>query len=311
VAARLALLTLPAVGVALGATWLLTSSTAEDPVALVNSRNGLPVLQVGDIAPGESRSSEVTLQNTGTQPGNLTLALTDVTDTPPSGGQLSSHLLLSVEDLASGGQWTAPWTDSSPRSLGPINAGQERTFRLTVTLPDAGPGGSDDTLQGAQTRGHLRWRATTGDPVPPPDPPPGEPPPDSTPGTEAPPTPKPPARRAPQVRLDLDGSQQRILTTRSLSFLVRCDERCRLSAYAIVPGRGGRHVRTRTVTRTQRARQPVRVRVRIPLASLTRIRRKLSHHQRVSIRLVINARDSAGNTRTLKRVVKLGPKRQR
>jgi hypothetical protein len=310
VAARLILLTLPAVGVALGATWLLTGATAEDPVTLVNSRNGLPVLQVGNIAPGDSRSSEVTLENAGTQPGDLTLALTDVSEAPPDGGQLSSHLLLSVEDLNSGEQWTAPWNDFSAQSLGEIDAGEARTFRLTVTLPDGGPGGSDDSLQGSQTRGDLIWRATIGDPVPPPEPPPGEPPPGGTP-TVPPVSPKPPAGRAPQIRLDLEGAQARILTSRALSFVVRCDERCRITAYAIVPGRGGRHLRTRTMTHTQRAHQPVRIRIRIPRDSLTRIRRQLSHQQRVSIRLVIKARDSAGNTRTLKRRVNLGPERHR
>jgi hypothetical protein len=88
---RVALLALLPVMVALGTAVLLTSSTAEEPVTLVNSRNGLAVLQVADISPGESRSSEVTLQNTGSQTGELTLALTDVTDTSP-GGQLSSRL---------------------------------------------------------------------------------------------------------------------------------------------------------------------------------------------------------------------------
>jgi hypothetical protein len=309
---RVALLALLPVMVALGTAVLLTSSTAEEPVTLVNSRNGLAVLQVADISPGESRSSEVTLQNTGSQTGELTLALTDVTDTSP-GGQLSSRLLLNVEDLASRETFAAPWNAFSTQSLGRIDAGEARTFRLTVTLPNAGPDSNDDNLQGSQTRGHLRWRATTGDPVPPPEPPPGEPPSGGAPGTEpVPPVgPGPPAGRAPKIRLDLAGAQAWILTRRSLSFVVRCDERCRITAYAIVPGPGRRHIRTRTVTHPQPAHQPVRIRVPLPRDSVTRIRRKLSHQQRVSIRLVIKARDSAGNVRTITRRVNLDAKQRR
>jgi hypothetical protein len=307
VAARFTLLTLP---VALGATLLVADRTADDPVALVNSRNGLPVLEVGNIAPGDSRSSEVTLQNAGTQAGDLTLTLTDVGEALPKGDQLSSHLLLNVADLSSGEQWAAPWSDFSTQSLGQIDAGEARTFRLTVTLPDGGRGGSDDTLQGSRTAGRLIWRATDGAPASPPKPPIVEPPPGGTP-TVPPASPKPPAGRAPQVRLDLDGSRARILTSRSLSFLIRCDERCRTTTYAIVPGRGGRQVRTRPVTHTQRAYQPVRVRIRIPRDSLARIRGMLAHRRRVSIRLVIKVRDPAGNTRTIKRVVSVVPKHRR
>ena len=72
-------------------------------LALQNSLEGQAVFEVEGLAPGHSGSGTVTLSNAGTLAGDLSLAASDVSDTPgPVGGPLSAQLRLSVRDADGG-----------------------------------------------------------------------------------------------------------------------------------------------------------------------------------------------------------------
>jgi Ca2+-binding RTX toxin-like protein len=179
-------------------------ATAEGSMALTDSKQEGAIFSLANIAPGETGAGEVTITNSGTAPGALSLASTGLSDDPGRyGGLLSQRLLLQVEDLSSGTaeEVYAGGLASMPElQLGTLAAGEFRTYRFVVTMLDGGTPASpfvdDNVYQRASSGIGYRWTLTEveggGDPDPePPAEPPSSPP--SAPPTPAPPAPAPPS----------------------------------------------------------------------------------------------------------------------
>jgi Ca2+-binding RTX toxin-like protein len=141
---------------------------AAGPIEISNSLEGQAILTVDDLAPGESRSATVTIGNTGSAPGALSLAGSQPLDTPgPNGGALSLALVLEIADVTGGANvpvYAGRLTDLERADLLTLPAGDERTYRFAVTLPDGGVAptnwSGDNAYQAASTRVDYVWTLT-------------------------------------------------------------------------------------------------------------------------------------------------------
>lgn len=166
-------------------------ATAEGAMALTDSKGEGAIFDLDNIAPGRSGAGEVTITNSGTAPGALSLASTGLSDDPGRyGGSLSQRLELRVEDVTSGSfeEVYAGGIAAMPEQrLGTLATGQSRSYRFTVSMLDAGAPSSpfvdDNVYQQASTGIAYRWTLTEveGD----------EPEPEPEPGPEPPATPSP------------------------------------------------------------------------------------------------------------------------
>lgn len=182
-------------------------ATAEGSMALTDSKGEGAIFDIDNIAPGGSGAGEVTIANSGTAPGALSLASTGLSDDPGRyGGLLSQRLVLRVEDVTSGSpkEVFSGGIASMPQlQLGTLASGQSRTYRFTVTMLDDGAPSSpfveDNTYQEASAGIAYRWTLTEvegGEPEPQPEPEPEAP---ASPSPSAPPVaaPSPPPAAPP------------------------------------------------------------------------------------------------------------------
>jgi hypothetical protein len=116
------------------------------------------VLTADRLAPGQTRSGEVTITNIGGDTGTFSLAA----DSAGASPLLSDVLELSVLDVSD----AAPVTVFAGTvaafdavDLGRLDAGQARRYRFSVTYPSGRPAGLDNPLQGTSTTIALVWRA--------------------------------------------------------------------------------------------------------------------------------------------------------
>ena len=108
-------------------------------LSLVNSLEGQAVFSTDNLGPGHSAGGTVTVANTGTLPGALSLA-----QSAPTGSALAGQLRLAVRDLTVGTTvYSGPLTGLGTVSLGTLGAGAARVYGFTATLPaSAGDRGS-------------------------------------------------------------------------------------------------------------------------------------------------------------------------
>ena len=144
---------------------------AQGAVTLSAAGTGHAILTASGLRPGQSVAGTIALANVGESRGRLTLRRTGMVDTPGRfGGRLSDALLLRVEELG-GGSWTGPLAGPDALDLGLMEPGEGRSYKLTLTLPDTGPHGRDNGVQGSSVT--IDWAWTTesvGPPAPPPRP---------------------------------------------------------------------------------------------------------------------------------------------
>ena len=143
-------------------------------LALSNSLDGAAVLTARNMKPGSIAGGAVSVSNTGGVDGTFSLSQANLVDTPgPLGGQLSDHVQLTVEEVSGGGAtaqsvYSGALSGLGTRALGTLRAGQTRSYRFTVSLPDAGaappPGAGGNLFQGAALRVDYVWAASGGDP---------------------------------------------------------------------------------------------------------------------------------------------------
>jgi hypothetical protein len=146
---------------------LQLTSGPGDTLTLSNSREGAAVLSLGGVRPGDSLTDTVTLGNTGTIPGDITLSTSNLLDTPGSGGgELSGELDLLIRDITSPGSPATVYDGKiaalTPVSLGALAAGDSRTYEFTVSFPDAGPG-AENAYQGSAMSVQFDWAAVNDD----------------------------------------------------------------------------------------------------------------------------------------------------
>ena len=168
-------LLLLAVGVAVGSSAVFTSSSVNPDntftsgtLSQSNSKEGAAILTASGMVPGQSTDGTVTIENTGDVSGSFTLSASGLTDNPgPNGGKLSDVLELRIVETGVGGQtiYDGPFASMPKQSLGSWSAGEEHTYRFTVTFPNGGKPPSettgDNAYQGSSTSITYTWDATS------------------------------------------------------------------------------------------------------------------------------------------------------
>ena len=266
-----------------------------------NSRDGMPIFTASNVGPGALVEGDVTIANTGSATGFFSLSQANLTDAPgPNGGALSQALELEIEDVTGTSQpkaiYRGPFAALGARPLGFIGAGGRRDYRFTAMLPDTGgPASSvsgDNALKGSSTSARFVWTAVQG----------GAPP-----GPGRPATP-PPRRdlRPPRLRVSIP-RVQRLLTRRYVNTRVRCSERCALTVRG--RARGSRVFALRPQRRKLKAGRGATVRVNLSRRALRSLRGRLLDGKPIALRLTFVATDGARNRATVKRIVRLRPRR--
>jgi PASTA domain-containing protein len=142
-------------------------------LSLSNTHEGSAILSLAPMRPGDSVTGSVTIGNTGTLPGDLTLSTSNLLDIPgPSAGVLSAALLLTIEDVTNPGTPVGVYTGSipglAPVSLGSLAAGASRDYSFRVLFPSLGA--LDNVFQGSAMSVQFDWTATNpGDDTEPPE----------------------------------------------------------------------------------------------------------------------------------------------
>lgn len=277
---------------------------AEGSFSFANSGDGMPIFSASEIAPGGSVSGTVEIADTGTEPGELTLAQHDIADVPgPGGGKLSRRMSLQITDVTNPAHpaivYSGPLAPMPPQPAGQLQPGASRTYEFLATLPEAGAvGGTQNDVQGASTSVAYSWTAAevvaTPEPTPPTAPPPVPTPgqPQSNPSSA--PTSSTPA--ASPLRLAITRVRRTIQHGRLIVW-ARCDTACSISAHGRLRALGlaGRdRAKLRLTSRSAFARGRQRLAIRIS----HRLRGWLEASPkplRVIARLTLHARDRAGN----------------
>jgi hypothetical protein len=126
---------------------------ASGSMSVADSRGGAAIFDISNIGPGMTGQGEVTIGNTGTEQGALSLASLDRSDAPGLyGGALSERLELRVADVTADADaevYAGELVAMPELQLGTLGPGETRTYRFSVSMRDGGPPASpyvDDNL---------------------------------------------------------------------------------------------------------------------------------------------------------------------
>ena len=138
-----------------------------DSLTLSNDREGAAILSLGGMRPGDSVADTLTLGNTGTVPGDLSLSTSNLLDTPGAGGgALSSALDLAIQDVTNVGSPVMVYSGKidalTTVTLGTLAAGASRVYEFRVSFPDAGAG-AENAFQGSAVSVEFDWTAVNND----------------------------------------------------------------------------------------------------------------------------------------------------
>jgi len=227
----------------------LRLASAGGSLSLSNSKDGQAVFRAAAMRPGEQASGSVTIGNTGSVPGTLTVAPAGVQDVPGTGGgRLSDRLQLLVIDVTDVHAPVTMYTGSlramASVKLGTLAPGAGRTFLFVAQMT---PGAGDNAFQGATLSAAFQWSATGSEVVVTPTPtpaPPRKPAPRPAPRPATPATPTPTAPPAGPLGPDLTGkalgarifrlpAATRCLSRRTFTIRVRLPKGMRFEALAI------------------------------------------------------------------------------
>ncbi|MGH9032927.1 MAG: PASTA domain-containing protein, partial [Acidimicrobiia bacterium] len=136
---------------------------ADGSLTLSNSKEGSAILALDGMRPGDTVDGTLTIGNTGTVPGDLSLSTSNLVDTPgPGGGTLSDELDLVIADVTNAASPATVYTGTiaalMPSALGTLAPGASRTYEFRVSFPDAGPG-AEDAYQGSSLSVQFDWTA--------------------------------------------------------------------------------------------------------------------------------------------------------
>jgi hypothetical protein len=140
-------------------------------LTLSNDKEGTAILTLDKMRPGDTVTDTVTLGNTGTLDGDLSLSTSNLVDTPGGGGgALSGKLDLRIRDVTVAGSPMTVYDGKidalTPFALGTLTAGVSRVYEFRVSFPDAGPG-AENSYQGSTMSVQFDWTASTVDVDPP------------------------------------------------------------------------------------------------------------------------------------------------
>jgi hypothetical protein len=137
-------------------------------LTLSNDKESAAILSLGGMRPGDLVTDTVTLGNTGTLPGDLSLATSNLVDTPGAGGgALSSKLDLRIRDVTAPASPVTLYDNKigalTPLALGTLPAGDSRIYEFRVSFPNAGPG-AENAYQGSSMSIRFDWSAVNNGP---------------------------------------------------------------------------------------------------------------------------------------------------
>jgi hypothetical protein len=146
---------------------LQLTSGPGDTLTLSNDKEGAAILSIGGMRPGDSVTDTVTLGNTGTVAGDLTVSTSNLLDTPGAGGgALSGELDLVITDETNAGSPVVVYSGKisalTPVSLGILAAGDSRLYQFQISFPDEGAG-AENAYQGSGLSVEFDWTAVNND----------------------------------------------------------------------------------------------------------------------------------------------------
>ena len=135
-------------------------------IGVSDSKDGQAILTFDNMVPGDTRSSAVTIQNTGTGQGQFYLQAVAIAGSP----DLADALTLVITDTATSTPvYNGPLSGLTKQDLGTWAANESHTYEFTVTFPnkDGAPAsmgttvGADNNLQGLSTAAAFTWTAVS------------------------------------------------------------------------------------------------------------------------------------------------------
>jgi hypothetical protein len=149
-----------ATGVAVGSGASFTSHSANaantftsGTLLQTNSASGAAVVTGANLKPGDVKTGDVTIKNTGTLAGDFKLTETNATNAFTSG-----VLQVKVEDVttaATKSVYSGDFEKLGTVALGSFAAGEARTYRVTVTLAQS----AVNADQGKTATADFEWDA--------------------------------------------------------------------------------------------------------------------------------------------------------
>ncbi len=137
-------------------------SAGVDPVQVFSSGPAVAVdasggaqLSVGGLVPGASRSATIRLSNAGSETASFALATRLTDQVRPGGTALSSVLELRIASSDGAVLYDGALAGLRRLALGRIDAGAERAFRITVTLPRS----VGNAVEGSSSSAGFSWIA--------------------------------------------------------------------------------------------------------------------------------------------------------
>jgi spore coat-associated protein N len=144
-------------------------------VQISNSREGLPIVSVANLKPGQTASGQVTLQNTGTVRGYFYLAPLDLLSPPgPGGGTLAQNLMVRIFLTRAGTtsqKYGGVLANMGTITAGRFSPGESATYRFEVQAKDTGmpapptlsrPVRGDNKYQGTSASVTFGWSTSPG-----------------------------------------------------------------------------------------------------------------------------------------------------
>jgi hypothetical protein len=144
-------------------------------VEISNSLEGLPIVAVANLEPGETASGQVTLQNTGTARGHFYLAPLDLVSDPGAGGAtLADNLIVRVRLTKNGvtsGKYGGLLSKMGTVTAGRFSPGESGTYEFQVTAKNTGiparptisrPVRGDNKYQGTDSSVTFGWSTSAG-----------------------------------------------------------------------------------------------------------------------------------------------------
>ena len=129
----------------------------------INHKDGLALLTVDKIKPGETQTGTVTIENDGDIDGVFTVAKAIVSDSNATAGKpaFADKLRLTITDTTTG---DVVYNDGvlsamGPRAAGTIAPGQTHSYTFAVRFPDGGPNGADNVYKKASVEVDFNWEA--------------------------------------------------------------------------------------------------------------------------------------------------------
>lgn len=289
-----------------------TIKAVDGTLSLANNREGSAILTARDLAPGETAGGDVALTNTGTLAGALELSQTDLTDTlGPAGGQLSQALQLTIRNVVTGAlAYQGAMSALGSADLGTMAPGETRTYSFSVLLPDTGmPVGAtagDNAFAGAGVDVRYVWTLSGAE-----DGGDGGAGGGGTGGGGTGGGGSGGDTTVSRMRVAIKVNAKMALRNGRVDVAVRCQEPCRIRAYAQLRKRKNMKTRRKSAV-TRAANKRAVIKLKLPKTVKRTLKRRIAKKRKDYIVVYVSATDPRGGVAKLKKTVRVkAPKKRR